>query len=368
MSDAEFARTATTVLVLAFVAALLFGAVGQRTRFCTMGAITDMVVMREPTRMRMWMLAAGTAILGFNAMVALGWVHAADSIYAGPRLLWLSAGVGGLMFGAGMVLASGCTSKNLMRVGTGNLKALVVLLVVAFAGFATLKGATAIVRVRFLDSVAADLGRSQDLPSLVATAGAMDPIVAAALLGLVAGGGLVLAAVLPRSSRSGELLLGGLGIGVAVLLAWYASGVVGFVAENPATLEPVFAGTVTHRMESLSFVAAVSYAADYVLFLSDASKVLTMGIVTAFGVVIGSFASAAWSRQLRWEGFAGVEDLGTHLVGGVLMGVGGVTALGCSVGQGLAGLSTLSLGSLVAVAAMVTGAVATTRFQMRRLA
>ncbi len=125
MHDAEVQALASQVLWAAFVLAVLFGAIAQRTHFCTMGALSDVVSMGDWSRMRQWALAAGVAVLGFNAMAGLGWVEAGKSIYAAPRLLWLSHAVGGLMFGFGMVLASGCGSKTLVRLGGGNLKALV---------------------------------------------------------------------------------------------------------------------------------------------------------------------------------------------------------------------------------------------------
>jgi uncharacterized membrane protein YedE/YeeE len=367
MTEAEFQHTTTLVLALAFAIGVLFGAIGQRTRFCTMGAITDMAVMGDPGRLRMWLVAAGVAILGFNALAALDLVHAADSIYAAPRLLWLSALVGGAMFGFGMVLASGCASRNLIRAGAGNLKSVVVLLVIAVAGFATLKGATALVRVEWLDSVHVDLAGGQDLPHVLErlTGAAARPL--AAGLGLVLGTALLLAGLVPRETRNGDLFLGGLGIGALVVAAWYVSGVIGFVPENPSTLEPTFVATNSHRMEALSFVSAVSYAMDYVLFLSDTSKVLTVSIVSALGVVVGSGAYALASRTFRLEGFGNVGDLGHHLVGGVLMGVGGVTALGCTIGQGLSGISTLSIGSALAVAAIVIGALGAVRYQGWRM-
>ncbi len=367
MTEADFQQTTRLVLAAAFAIGLVFGAIGQRTRFCTMGAITDMALMRDPARMRMWLVAAGTAIVGFNAMATFGLVKAADSIYAAPRLLWLSAIVGGLMFGFGMVLASGCTSKNLMRAGAGNLKSVVVLLVVAFAGFATLKGATAIVRVEWLDSVHMELAGGQDLPNILERITGVGAQALAGALGLGLGGALLLAGLAPRDTRSGELVLGGIGIGACVVAAWWASGVLGFVAENPNTLEPTFVATNSHRMEALSFVSAVSYAADYVLFLSDASKALTVGIVSAVGVALGAGGYALATRSFHVEGFADAADLGRHLVGGALMGVGGVTALGCTIGQGISGLSTLSIGSMLAVAAIVTGALAALQYQAWRM-
>ncbi|MEO8835420.1 MAG: YeeE/YedE family protein [Caldimonas sp.] len=367
MTEADFQQTTRLVLAAAFAIGLVFGAIGQRTRFCTMGAITDMALMRDPARMRMWLVAAGTAIVGFNAMATFGLVKAADSIYAAPRLLWLSAIVGGLMFGFGMVLASGCTSKNLMRAGAGNLKSVVVLLVVAFAGFATLKGATAIVRVEWLDSVHMELAGGQDLPNILERITGVGAQALAGALGLGLGGALLLAGLAPRDTRSGELVLGGIGIGACVVAAWWASGVLGFVAENPNTLEPTFVATNSHRMEALSFVSAVSYAADYVLFLSDVSKALTVGIVSAVGVALGAGGYALATRSFHVEGFADAADLGRHLVGGALMGVGGVTALGCTIGQGISGLSTLSIGSMLAVAAIVTGALAALQYQAWRM-
>ena len=120
-------------------------------------------------------------------------------------------------------------------------------------------------------------------------------------------------------------------------------------------------------MESFSFVAPLAYVLDGLLFFSDTSKRLTQGMVVVPGVIAGSAVMALATRSFRWEGFRGVEDTANHLLGGVLMGVGGVAALGCTVGQGLSGLSTLSLGSFIAVAAIVAGAVAALRWQVWRL-
>src|SRR5512139_1748781 len=124
-NEAQLQALTTQVLWAAFALALAFGAIAQRTQFCTMGALADIVTMGDWSRMRMWALAAGVAVLGFNAMVALGWVQAGDSIYAGPHLIMLSNALGGLMFGFRMVLASSCGSKTLVRQGGGNLKSLV---------------------------------------------------------------------------------------------------------------------------------------------------------------------------------------------------------------------------------------------------
>jgi hypothetical protein len=317
--------------------------------------------------MRMWALAIGTAMIGFNAMVALGWVEAGNSVYAGERFIWLSNAVGGLLFGFGMVLASGCGSKTLVRVGGGNLKALVVLLVLGVSGYMTMRGLTAMWRVDTVDRVAVTLAGGQDLPSLLAGTTGLPVPTLAGMVGLVLGGGLVAWALMRAEGRSGDVLLGGFGIGLVIVGVWWVSGRLGFVPEHPETLEPTFLATNTRSMESLTFVAPVGYALDWLMLYSDASKRLTLGIVSVAGVVFGSAAWALASRSFRWEGFGSVEDLANHLVGAVMMGAGGVTAFGCTIGQGLTGVSTLALGSFVALAGIIGGAVLALRYQMWRL-
>jgi uncharacterized membrane protein YedE/YeeE len=346
---------------------VLFGAIAQRTHFCTMGAVADIVNIGDWARMRMWVLAIGVAMIGFNAMVGLGWIDAGKSLYAGPKVIWLSALAGGAMFGFGMVLASGCGSKTLVRIGGGNLKSLVVFVVLGIAAFATLKGITAVARVATVDAVAITLAGGQDLPSLLALYTGIAKTSLVLLLGSVIGGGLLFWSLARAEGRRADNLLGGLGIGAVVAGVWWVSGVLGHVAEDPNTLQEAFVATNSQRMESLSFVAPIAYALDWLMFFSDASKHLTIGIVAALGVVVGSAAYAIATRSFRWEGFRNAEDTANHLVGAALMGVGGVCALGCTIGQGMSGVSTLSLTSFVAIAAIIGGAVAALRWQAWRV-
>jgi uncharacterized protein len=363
----ELRQLTATVLAGAFAAAVAFGAIAQRTHFCTMGAIADIVNMGDWTRMRMWVLAIAVAVLGFNAMVAMEWVRAEHSLYAGPRILWLSLLCGGLMFGFGMVLASGCGSKNLVRAGAGNLKAWVVLLVLGLSAFATIKGITAVLRVATVDRASVELPAGQDLPSLLAGITGLSAPGIAGWLGLLVALALTAWVLRAPSGRTASVWLGGAGIGAVIVVMWWISGRLGFVAEHPQTLEKAFLATNSRNMESLSMVAPVGFALDWLLFFSDQSKTLTIGIVSMAGVVVGSALMALASREFRWEGFANVEDTANHLVGAVLMGVGGVTAYGCTIGQGLSGISTLSLGSLLAVTAIVVGGVAGLRYQIWRM-
>jgi uncharacterized protein len=368
VSVAEVQARVHEVLWAAFALGVLFGAIAQRTHFCTMGAIADAFAFGDWTRMRMWLLAIGVAIVGFNAMVWLGWVDASKSLYGGTRWNWLSALVGGLLFGFGMVLASGCGSKALVRLGGGNLKALVVCLVLGLSAFATIKGITAMARVASIDTVFVALPASQDLPSLAAHLLQGPQRTLALVLGLAFGGAAIAVALARREGRDAQTLLAGIGIGAVIVAAWWVSGRLGFVAEDPATLEEAFLATNSRRMEAFSFVAPVAYTIDWLLWYSDASKLLTIGIVSCVGVASGSALVAIASRSFRWEGFRGVEDTANHLVGAGLMGVGGVTALGCTVGQGLSGVSTLGLTSFVALASIIAGAVAALRYQAWRMA
>lgn len=369
MQEGDLSGLTAQVLWASFALAAVLGGIAQRTHFCTMGAVADIVNMGDWTRMRMWLLAMGVAMLGFNGMVWLGWVQAADSVYAGPRLIWLSNVLGGLMFGFGMVLASGCGNKMLVRVGGGSLKALVVFLVLGLASYATLRGLTAVWRVNTVDTVALQLPAGQDLPSLLGHwLGDAVPVPGlAGLLGGVLGLGLLAFVVARPEGRSAEVWRAGLGVGAVVVGVWWVSGRLGHLPEHPLTLEDSFLATNSQRMESLSFVAPVAYALDWLILYSDRSKTLTIGIVCVAGVVLGSAVVALATRRFRWEGFGGVEDTTNHLVGAVLMGVGGVVALGCTVGQGLSGVSTLALGSFIALAGILGGAVLGLRWQVWRL-
>ena len=365
MNDLQWLTT--QVLCASFLLSAVFGAIAQQTHFCTMGAVSDVVNMGDWTRMRQWALAIGVAMIGFAVLGFSGSIDPGKTIHATTRWIWLSAAVGGAMFGFGMVLASGCGSKTLVRVGGGSLKSLVVFCVMGIAGFATLKGVTAVMRVATVDKVAVDMPTGvamyQWAAALLNTPAQMTGLVMGLGLGLI----LAIWALAGRGFLNFNNVLAGVGIGLLVSAMWWVSGNLGFVAEHPETLQETFLATNSGRIEAMSFVAPMAYTLDWLVLFSDKSKVLTLGIVSVLGVVAGSAVCALVTRSFRWEGFGGVEDLGNHLVGAVLMGVGGVTAMGCTVGQGLSGISTLSLNSFVAVAAIIAGAVLAFKYQIWRL-
>lgn len=351
---------------------LIFGAVANKTNFCTMGAISDVVNMAHWGRMRMWLLALAVAIIGTSVLSYMGLIDLTKSIYQRPTLPWLSLILGGTLFGIGMTLAGGCVNKNLIRVGGGNLRSLVVLIIVAITGYMTLKGLFGQWRASYLDPVSLDLTKlglgNQALPTLVSKFTGLSEkmgllatacVVALALLGFVFKDKRFRA---NTSHIVGALVLGGL-----IVAAWYLTGHLGY-GENPDTLETVYFATNTRTLESLSFVAPVAFSLEMLLLWTDASLKVTFGIATAVGVALGSWVYALASGNFRWkdEGFSSFDDLRSQMLGAVLMGFGGVTALGCTVGQGLSGASTLAIGSLVAVLGIVAGAVATMKYQIWR--
>ena len=187
------------------------------------------------------------------------------------------------------------------------------------------------------------------------------------LLATLGGVGVLLLAFVftdARFRRNQVQVIGALVLGLLVVAGWYLTGHLGY-GENPETLEMAYFATNTRTLESMSFVAPTAYSLELFVLWTDKSLRISFGIASVAGVVLGSFAYAVVSRQFRWEGFASLQDLRTQLTGAVLMGFGGVTAMGCTVGQGMSGLSTLALGSFLAVASIVAGAVATMQWQQR---
>ncbi len=346
---------------------IVFGFVGNKTNFCTLGAVSDIVNMGDWTRMRMWLMAIGVATLGVWAMTVTGLVDTSKSIYASSRLSWLSHLVGGLAFGVGMALASGCTSKTLIRIGGGNLKSLVVFFVLGVSAYVTLKGVFGVWRVNTLDAVAVDLGTAQDLSSMVSLGLGLDRATTIRWLPALVGVVLLAFSLANREARRRDALLGGIVVGALVVAGWYVTGHIGFVKEHPDTLEPAYIATNGNRPESLSLVAPFAYTLELLMFWSDQSKHVTFGIATAIGMVVGSLAYAIGSRTYREESFPSATDLKRHIVGSVLMGFGGITALGCTIGQGLTGVSTLAIGSFITLAAIVVGAAVMMKIDYWRL-
>jgi hypothetical protein len=367
VNEVNPAAIVSTVVWGAFILAFVFGAVASKTNFCTMGAVSDVVNMGDWNRMRMWLLAIGVAILGTAGLQLAGAVDVAKSIYTAPNFTWLSYIIGGFFFGVGMTLGSGCGSKTLIRIGGGNLKSFVVFLMLAISAYMTLKGLFAVFRAAAIDPVAITLPSNQDLPSLLAQGLGADRRTMLSAAAALLGGGMIAFALARREFHNFENLMGGIVLGLVVVAGWYLSGYLGYLAEDPDTLEAKFFATNSGRMESMSFVSPAAYFLELLLLWSDKSRVMTFGIASALGVVAGSLVYALATRTFRLESFRDSEDLINHLIGGALMGFGGVLALGCTIGQGLSGVSTLALGSFLAWFSIMAGAVLTMKIQYWRL-
>lgn len=357
-----------SVLWATFLIALALGAVMQKTGFCSMGAISDAFIISSWDRFRQWFLAIGVAIVGFTLMSYFGVIDPLKSFYTSNKFLWLSTLVGSILFGFGMVLASGCGSKTLVRIGGGNLKSIVVFMVLGLTSYMTMRGFLGVLRLNTLDTVFIAFNTPQDLPSLLSGPLGIARANLHLMLGLIIGFAFIAYALSKKAFWSLNNIFAGVAVGLAICAIWWVSGNLGHVAEDPNTLEEVFLVTNSGRMESLSFVAPYAYSLDWLMMYSDTSKILTVGIVAVAGVILGSAIVSLLTKSFRWESFRNTEDTANHLVGAALMGFGGVTALGCTVGQGLSGISTLAVGSLLALPGFIFGAYLALHYLKIRLA
>ena len=336
-----------------------------------MGALADIYSFGSWTRASQVLVAMGFSVLGFASLVALGYMAPQKTLYASQKFFWLSNALGGAMFGAGMVFASGCGNKTLIRMGTGNLKSWVVFVFMGFGALATLKGVTAVARVNVLETFYVYLPQGADwahvLP-LGLSSSSQNQVALGCLLGL---GLLVFAWFICSHNQSAAQspwqkildLWPGMAVGLIITAAWFLSAHVGHVQENPFTLEEVYLASSSGRVESLTFVSPMAYLIEWLIYFSDQSRVLNYACVCALGVISGSFMNALIHRNLRWESFNGLRDLSSHLLGALLMGIGGVVAMGCTFGQGLSGFSTLSLNAFEVVLFIILGAQVAFRYQ-----
>lgn len=345
---------------------ILLGVVGQATRFCVRGAIADWVIFRGPARLVSWLLAVGVGAVCVQVLISAGLLDAGRTVAWADRLLWLSYMVGGALFGYGMILSGGCPQRCLVKAGAGDLKAAAALVVVAIVALMTMRGAFSGLRTHYLDSVSLALAGPQDLGGILSrvtgmSAGALRWTLSALLLGTA-----MTYALRVRRMLDVAHWVGGIGVGLLLGAALFLTGGIGFLAEHPETLEPAWLGTQSRRPEGLSFSAPLAGALDLLTLWSDRATVITFGVAVVLGVLIGSHISARWRGEFRLESFKTPQELTSHTAGAVLMGFGGVTALGCSVGNGVTGLALLSSGSALAVAGIVAGAWLALHVQSRR--
>ncbi len=336
----------TTIVGLGgFAIGLVFGAVVQRTNFCTMGGISDLVLMGDGRRFRAWLLAMAVAIIGTQALSFGGVIDINKSIYLSANLGWLGAIIGGAMFGFGMTQTGGCANRTLVRLGSGNLKSLIVMVVLGIFAYMTLRGLLALPRLQ-IETTNIDLTtrglRNQNLGEMAGAAiglpAAPARAVAAAVLALLF---LVICFKDASFRRSPANIVAGLVVGLCAVGGWVVTGVLAADEFNPV------------QLASVTFVAPAGESLQYLMTFTGST--INFGIAVIGGVITGSFLMAVATGSFRVESFVDRHDLTRHLGGAMLMGAGGVLALGCTIGQGVTGMSTLALGSMIAWLSILGG-------------
>ena len=356
MQSQDPSTLANFVVLGGLVVGLVLGVVGQATRFCIRGAISDWVIFRGPARLVSWLLAIGVGAVCVQGLISTGLLDATRTVAWSDRLVWLSYLVGGLLFGYGMILSGGCPQRCLVKAGAGSLRAAVALVVLSIVALMTLRGAFAGVRAQYLDSVAWTLAGPQDVGGILSRTFGVDAASLRWTLSLLLLAAVVAFAWRVRRSLDVAHWVGGVAVGLLLAAAFFLTGSVGFLPEHPQTLEPTWLGTQSRRPEGLSFSAPLAGALDLLTMWSDRATVATFGVTLMLGVLVGSHLSARLRGEFKLESFTTPKDLASHAAGAALMGFGGVTALGCSVGNGVTGLALLSVGSGLAVAGIVAGA------------
>ncbi|ROR29790.1 YeeE/YedE family protein [Inmirania thermothiophila] len=359
------------VLGAVFVLSLVLGAVANKTNFCTMGAVSDLVNMGHTGRIRAWLFAIAVATAGTLALEAAGILDLSGTRppYRSALFMWPRFLLGGLLFGIGMTLASGCGNKTLVRIGGGNLKSLVVFLVMGlFAFLMTRTDFYGVVFHSWMLPLSIDLAAlgipSQELGTLLGAGGPWSGALHYAL-GAALVAGLVWFAFRSEHFRTADNIVGGLVVGAVVVGAWYVTGgpwgadwkeFADFAEQPPAGV----------GVQSFTFVNP-SGETLYLAMQGFPPGLVTFGVVSVAGVILGSLLWALASGGFRVEWFRDLRDALAHVAGGALMGIGGVLGLGCTIGQGVTGVSTLALGSFLALGAIILGAALTMKVQYYRM-
>ena len=388
MTFDNFFSAQSSLLWAAFGIALVMGAVVNKTNFCTMGAVSDLVNIGDTGRFRAWLLAIAVAILGVAILEPMGLVNPGDSFppYRGGELLWAENLIGGLLFGIGMTLASGCGNKCLIRIGGGNIKSIMVMLVIGVIAYFMVtpfpgsdKTLFSLLFYDWIRPLSMNLGASQDLGALF---GGESVEKARMVIGGVLGAVLLLFVFKSSDFRgSFDNVLGGLVVGLAIVAAWYVTTNViidtdgeqfslgeyyeqwDMLAESeegkPAQGRPL-------SPQSYTFINPMAQSMGYAGSGFD-KTLLTFGVMAFFGVIAGSLLWSILSRSFRFEWFSSPGDFFNHLIGAILMGFGGTLALGCTIGQGITGISTLATGSFLTFVVIVFGSALTMKIQYYKM-
>jgi len=310
-----------------------FGVAAQRSRFCLRRALADSDVSERSSALAVWLSALGIAIAGTQLSVYLGWIEFSGHRFHDAAIPVVSIAIGGVLFGIGMILTRGCVSRLTVLAGSGNLRAVFVLLVFAVTAHATLKGILTPLRT-MASGFSIQSGLALQTLTSPLTAIILSAIAAAAVIAL-----FILRSGIRRS------LIGGIVIGLLVVAGWVGTGLLLQDDFDPITVQ------------SLSFISS---GTDW-LFWSIASTSIGAGFGVGLfsGVLLGSAGAALASSEFEWLSFDSPAQTGRYFAGAILMGFGGVLAGGCTVGAGLSGVSSLSVSALLALVCIAIGAIGT---------
>lgn len=365
------------IFALSFLVALVLGATANKTSFCTMGAVSDLVNMGDSGRLRAWVLAMAIAMLGVAILQSFMLVdmslvnnpETAKPPYTTPQFVWLRYILGGILFGIGMTLGSGCGNKTLVRMGAGNLKSIVVFLLMGVGAYLMIfTDFGHDLFIQWMSPLALDFTNygipSQALNDVI---GGVFGIASSHLLtALVLGGFLLTWAFRSEDLRAdAEKVISGIVVGLAVISVWYLTA----GERGVALLEEADFFDAPHfdlGAQSLTFVKPSAHF-YYLIQEGFAFNFVTLALVLSAGVILGSMLYAVLTRTFRIEWFHSIGDAINHIVGGFLMGVGGVLSLGCTFGQAITGASTLAIGSFVTFASIILGAALTMKTQYYKM-
>lgn len=340
------ANNASLVLALGgLLIGFAFGAVVYRTNYCAMGSLADIHNFGDYRRFRAWVLAAATALLGTQLLSSAGVVALERSMYLASSFNWLGHIAGGFVFGIGMVFAGGCPSRNLARAGGGDLRALLTLIVLGLVAYMTIAGLVAPVRAAVENATAIGLGVSgQGIGDLLsALTGVSRGSVRLVMTALIVAPALAFCFLDHRFRNSPVHIVSGIAVGLTVVAGWAITG-------------PAYDDMATRPVPpvSLTYIRPMGDTLQW-LALFTATPAPGFGVASVFGTLLGAFAAAMAMGRFRLSTFSDADDTVRNLLGAAMMGVGGVMALGCTVGQAITGVSTLALGSFVTFGAIVAG-------------
>lgn len=343
-------ESAQLVILAGLVIGLAYGAIGLLSGFCLMSSMRGWLAKGDGRLVRTYALAIAVAIAASQFLAGNGMVDLGKSIYLQQTFSAPVLFLGGLLFGYGMVLANGCGSRALVLLGRGNLRSFVVVIVLAIAAQMTLKGLIAPARIALVQASQITI-TATSLPTLLATLGPAEEfsrIVAAAVIVVAL---VLFAFAYPEFRRSPGQIAAGTLVGLLVAAGWYVTGYIGADDFNPVPVT------------SLTFIAPIADSLQYAMLSTGLT--LNFGIATVAGVFAGSLVTALTTGRFHLEGYSSPRHMLRSASGAALMGIGGVMAFGCSIGQGLTGVSTLALGSFIAVAGILLGTAAGLRGSLR---